>query len=132
MKGTGKISKEAKATWTGFVAVRRIGETLFFRCPSQLGFAGADDYIPAFVGLAWEDKLVKILQGPYLTSVMAAVDIGSCAFESAFENCTAVNSNGVKEFKPIESTEVRVGLVSPQFSVESAVDAFENRLRPTC
>lgn len=116
LKGVGKISKVARVpTWRKHIPIRRIGETLFFKCPCDLDFAGVPDQVPAFVGVAWEDKLVKILQGPYLTSVVAALDVGSCADRSSFEDCTSMNNNGVREYRPVESTEVRIGLVSPRF-----------------
>ena len=36
------------------------------------------DHAIGFVSLAWEDKLVKVLQGPFLASWNAALDTASC------------------------------------------------------
>ena len=129
LRGDGQISKLANIPlWNGRVPMRRIGETLFWKSPCSLAFAGAPDAVPAFCALSWEDKLVKIFQGPFLTSITAALDIGGNASSEAFDECTSSDLNGIPKYAPQESTEVRIKLVHPDF--ERKVSEFENRLAP--
>ena len=89
IKGAGKVSRVAKvATWKKTIPIRRVGETLFWKSPCTLGLAGVPDEVLAFAGLSWEDKVVKVLQGPFLARVVASLDIGGCTDEKSFTECT--------------------------------------------
>ena len=124
------MSRVAKvATWKKTIPIRRVGETLFWKSPCTLGLAGVPDEVLAFAGLSWEDKVVKVLQGPFLASVVASLDIGGCTDEKSFTECTISSRLEAIAFR-LEAIASRLAAIASRVEVMAIIrmEAIASRL----